>query len=147
MKREGKRSMDSPDNFAENMFAPCGVNCAICYVHANPRKYGKACGGCLADGQGKPQHCLTCKIKQCIAEKGATHCFNCGNMPCKLVKNLDKSYRKRYRVSIVENNLAVLKSGISQFMVQERDKWTCSHCGGAISLQDGICGECKKPRT
>lgn len=134
--------MKSPDNFDEVMFAPCGVNCLICYMHANPRKYGKSCRGCFSQEQEKAIHCRRCRIKKCTEDKGLSHCFNCTDMPCKLIKNLDKSYRQRYGVSIVENCLSALKNGIIHHMLLEKEIWTC-RCNGLISLQDGVCSECK----
>lgn len=136
--------MKSPDAFEENMVAPCGMDCMVCYMHANPRKRGKSCAGCLSGDHCMPPHCRACKIKDCVTAKGLTRCFECADMPCKLVKNMDKSYRKRYRTSLVENNLAMREHGVSRFMIQEREKWTCGHCGGLISLHDGICTECDK---
>ncbi len=34
-----------------------------------------------------------------------------------------------------------------KFLEREKDRWTCSHCGGVISMHDGICCGCGKNYT
>ena len=79
------------------MFAPCGMNCLVCYKHCYHKK---TCAGCLNSDMGKPEHCRKCKIKECIKGKGQSYCFECPDYPCKLIKNLEKSYNKRYRQAL-----------------------------------------------
>lgn len=79
------------------MFAPCGMNCLVCYKHCYHKK---PCAGCLNSDMGKPEHCRKCKIKDCIKGKGLSYCFECPDYPCKLIKNLEKSYNKRYQASL-----------------------------------------------
>ena len=83
------------------MFAPCGMNCKVCYKHCYHKK---PCAGCLKSDQGKPEHCRKCKIKECIKDKRLTYCFECSDYPCKLIKNLEKSYNQRYQASLMENS-------------------------------------------
>ena len=80
------------------MFAPCGMNCLVCYKHCYHKK---PCAGCLNSDIGKPEHCRKCKIKDCIKGKGLSYCFECTDYPCKLIKNLEKSYNKRYQTSLM----------------------------------------------
>ena len=134
--------MKMPRIIEDIMLAPCGMNCAVCYKHVGIRKYGKPCEGCLKGDLGKPEHCRKCNIKSCAQEKGYAHCFECANFPCKLIKNLEKSYNKRYGTSLVENSKTALENGITPFLEQDRQKWTCVKCGGAFSLHDGACSEC-----
>lgn len=54
------------------MFAPCGMNCLVCYKHCYHKK---PCAGCLNSDIGKPEHCRKCKIKDCIKGKGLSYCF------------------------------------------------------------------------
>ena len=56
------------------MFAPCGMNCLVCYKHCYHKK---PCAGCLNSDIGKPEHCRKCKIKDCIKGKGLSYCFEC----------------------------------------------------------------------
>lgn len=134
--------MKMPDRIENIMFAPCGMNCAVCYKHVGIRKNGKPCEGCLKGDLGKPEHCRKCNIKSCVQDKGHTHCFKCADFPCKLIKNLERSYIKRYNTSLVEGSKIVNEKGLSAFLEQERQKWICPKCGGAFSLHDGACSEC-----
>ena len=124
-------------------FAPCGMNCLVCYKHCCHKK---PCAGCLNGDEGKPEHCRKCKIKSCAAEKGVRLCYQCGVFPCKLIKNLEKSYRDRYRVSLVRNSEFVREKGLDAFMEGQREAYTCPVCGGIISLHDARCGECGAKR-
>lgn len=126
------------------MFAPCGMNCQVCYVHLEMRKHGTRCNGCQSHSANKPNHCRNCKIKDCVREKTYTYCFECSSFPCKLIKNLEKSYLKRYNVSLIENSNYVKKKGAAEFMAAQRKIWVCPHCGGAISLHDQVCSDCGK---
>ena len=76
------------------MFAPCGMNCLVCYKHCYHKK---PCAGCLNSDIGKPEHCRKCKIKDCIKGKGLSYCFECTDYPCKLIKNLEKATTKGIR--------------------------------------------------
>ena len=134
--------MKMPETIDDIMFAPCGMNCTVCYKHVGIRKSSIPCEGCLVSEKGKPEHCRKCKIKVCAQDKGYVHCFECSDFPCKLIKNLEKSYNKRYDASLVEHSLAAKEKGIAVFLEQDRKKWTCSKCGGAYSLHDRVCSEC-----
>lgn len=138
---KGEGSMRMPEVIEAEMLAPCGMNCVVCYRHVGIRKYAKPCQGCLGGDQGKPGHCRTCRIKDCAQSKGLLRCLECGDFPCVWVKNLDKSYRKRYRVSLVENSRTAHVVGVPAFLAADRLRWICG-CGGAFSMHDGVCSEC-----
>ena len=123
------------------MFAPCGMNCLVCYKHCYHKK---PCAGCLNSDKGKPEHCRKCKIKDCIKDKGLSYCFECSDYPCKLIKNLEKSYNKRYQASLMENSNTVRQHGLEIFMEKQKEKYTCSKCGGIISIHDRECSECQE---
>ena len=123
------------------MFAPCGMNCLVCYKHCYHKK---PCAGCLNSDIGKPEHCRKCKIKDCIKGKGLSYCFECPDYPCKLIKNLEKSYNKRYQTSLMTNSEFVRQHGLERFMEQQKEKYTCSKCGGIISIHDRECSECQE---
>ncbi len=122
------------------MFAPCGMNCKVCYKHCYTKK---PCEGCLKSDEGKPEHCRKCKIKACVKQKGLTYCYECNEYPCKLIKNLEKSYNTRYGASLVENSRFVKANGLAVFMEQQKEKYTCPNCGGIISIHDSECSECQ----
>lgn len=121
-------------------FAPCGMNCLVCYKHCYHKK---PCDGCLKSDLGKPEHCRKCKIKDCVKAKNIMYCFECSEYPCIQVKNLDKSYNKRYQTSLIKNSELVKEKGLAEFMRLQKYKYTCKHCGGIISLHDRECSECQ----
>lgn len=135
--------MKMPDKIENDMLAPCGMNCTVCYSHVGMRKYGKKCQGCIHSNVGKPEHCRACSIKACAQSKGYKRCLECNAFPCKLIKNLERSYNKRYKESLVANSLYAGEHSIKDFLDMDRKKRTCP-CGGAISLHEGVCSECGK---
>jgi len=121
------------------MLAPCGMNCAVCYVHLRKKK---PCMGCRSMDGSQPNHCRKCKIKNCVTEKGIGFCFECPSFPCASIKRLDKSYRQRYQVSLIENGVQIKAVGIEQHVIEQKQQWTCTQCGCIICLHDRICSEC-----
>lgn len=121
------------------MLAPCGMNCSVCYVHLRKKK---ACEGCRGTEESQPGHCRRCNIRDCTSNRSIDFCFECSSFPCVIIKRLDKSYRQRYQVSLIENSIRIKTVGVKQFVVEEKQKWTCSQCGGVISLHDRVCSEC-----
>lgn len=131
------------ENIDTIMFAPCGMNCMLCYKHCYTVK--KPCPGCLTSDQaGKPEHCRKCKIKDCVNSKGLSYCYECPEYPCRQIKYLEKSYNTRYNTSLVENCKFVKSKGLVKFMEHQKQKYTCPTCGGVISIHDGECSECQK---
>lgn len=122
------------------MFAPCGMNCFVCYKHCYHKK---PCPGCHFTDKGKPEHCRKCRIKDCVKEKNISYCFMCPEYPCKWIKSLEKSYNTRYRASLMENSHIVKEQGLEAFMEKQKEQYTCVKCGGIISIQDGECSECQ----
>lgn len=123
------------------MFAPCGMNCMVCYRHCNHKK---PCAGCLGSDAGKPEHCRRCDIKDCAGGRGLSYCFACPDYPCKRIRNLEKSYNRRYAASLMENSAAVQAVGLEAFLEGQRADFTCPACGGVISLHDAACSECDR---
>lgn len=138
----GNSRMEMPMKIKTEMFAPCGMNCMVCYKHCYTKKTKQPCGGCMVESKGKPEHCRKCKIKDCVQSKGLIYCYECSEFPCKLIKNLEKSYNKRYDESLIENSLIVQEHGISHLMDLHNKKYRCSKCGGILSLHDKVCTEC-----
>ena len=133
--------MKMPNKIENIMFAPCGINCMVCYKHCYSKK---PCIGCLSGDLGKPEHCRKCRIKECIKAKDVAYCYQCGEFPCKQIKYLEKSYMTRYGVSLIKNSITVKDIGMEAFMKKEAERWRCPHCGGIISLHDAKCSECNK---
>lgn len=132
--------MRMPEKMETVMFAPCGMNCMVCYKHCYHKK---PCAGCLKSDRGKPEHCRKCRIKDCTAEKNITYCYECTDFPCKKINSLEKSYNFRYQTSLVKNSTVVKEHGIEILLEQHREKYKCPDCGGIISLHDAECSECQ----
>jgi hypothetical protein len=131
--------MKMPDEISPSLLAPCGMNCLVCYVRLRNKK---ACLGCRGEDLAKPGHCRQCKTKECAAGQGLQFCHQCPTFPCAVIKRLDKSYRQRYQVSLIESTLRHWEVGARQFLMEESDRWRCAQCGGLISLHDRVCSEC-----
>lgn len=134
--------MKMPEHIDSMMLAPCGMNCMVCYKHL-ARKV--PCPGCLSQDNAKPGHCLQCAIKECALQKSHTHCFRCGEYPCKSIKRLDKSYTSKYGVSLIENGCYIKENGADSFFSAQQKQFCCPACGGVISLHDSECSECGLP--
>jgi hypothetical protein len=133
--------MKTDTKIPATMLAPCGITCAVCYAHLRKKK---PCLGCRGQDTSKPEHCRKCKIKSCVTSQGIDFCFECPTFPCAIIKRLDKSYRQRYQVSLIENGVCAKTVGVEQHLLEEKAKWTCGQCGGVISLHDHACSECGK---
>ena len=77
-------------------------------------------------------------------EMFAPCCYQCGDFPCRLIRNLEKSYNSRYEESLVENSEIVREEGICNFLKIHSARYTCMECGGIVSLHDKVCTECGK---
>jgi hypothetical protein len=122
------------------LIAPCGMNCCICAAYLRKKK---KCPGCRIEAN-KPVTRVICKIKTCeiLAKEKLTFCFECENFPCKNLKHLDKRYLTRYSMSMIENLENIKKSGIEEFLKNEKIRWTCTECGGTICVHKGYCYNC-----
>ena len=132
--------MKMPNKIDPVMFAPCGMDCLVCYKHCYHKK---PCVGCLKGDQGKPEHCRKCSIKDCVAAREITYCFECPQYPCKPLKRLEKSYNSRYDASLMDNSRMVKDQGMTAFWEQQKAKYTCPECGGVLSIHDAKCSECQ----
>lgn len=116
----------------------------VCYKHCYTKKQRTPCPGCIGEDTGKPKHCRSCKIKNCVRQKGLIYCYKCSDFPCKLIRNLEKSYNKRYGESLAENTNIVKDNGIAFLMDKHNKKYCCAKCGGVISLHDKVCSDCQE---
>ncbi len=123
--------------------APCGINCEVCKAYLRERN---KCPGCRGEDTNKPVTRVRCKIKTCEVFKDGElkFCFECEDLPCQSLESLDKRYRTRYNISPVENLEYIKNIGIERFLENEKLKWTCSECGGTISVHTGHCFNCGK---
>ena len=125
------------------LIAPCGMNCSICmaYLRAKNR-----CSGCRGTNMGKPVTRLACKIKKCefFQKTNSGFCSQCKKFPCARLKQLDKRYRTKYGMSMIENLENIRKLGIRKFLQNKKERWACSERGGTICVHKGFCCSCAK---
>lgn len=126
-----------------SLIAPCGMNCGICSGHLREKN---KCPGCNATSPNKPGYCRECIIKNCAHFKNgkSKFCYDCEKYPCKRLKQLDKRYRTKYHMSMIENLNSIRELGIRAFIRNEKVRWACSECGGVICVHRGACVKCKK---
>lgn len=128
---------------AAELIAPCGLNCRLCYGYQ--RKKNK-CTGCRSEASDKPSYCVTCIIKNCAHNQtGSMLCFDCEKLPCKRMKDLDKRYRTKYHVSLLQNLQYIRDNGMAAFLIWERQRWTCPDCGQIVSMHKQTCDTCGRP--
>ena len=122
--------------------APCGMNCGICKGYLREKR---KCPGCRMMDKNKPEYCRKCIILHCeiLKKNKMKFCSNkCEKYPCTRLKNLDKRYRNKYHMSMLENLDFIKKQGIDKFLEKEKKKWTCPECGGIITCHGGMCLDC-----
>jgi len=126
----------------KKLIAPCGINCGFCRAHLRDRN---KCVGCRTEIGFKPNHCIYCSIKNCeyLSNTASGFCYDCEKYPCTRIKHIDKRYRTRYNLSLIENLDQIKKSGLNKFVSAENKRWKCSKCGGSICIHTGNCIDCK----
>jgi len=128
-------------NMETSLIAPCGMNCGICMAYLRVKNQ---CHGCWGDNQYKSPSCGTCVIKNCelLKETESMFCYDCKKYPCTRLKQLDKRYRIKYQMSMLENLENIRKVGLGQFIKMEKVRWMCPDCGGTICVHKGRCLSC-----
>ena len=77
-----------------------------------------------------------------LAKGSVRFCFECENFPCKRLKSLDKRYRTKYHMSMIENLNMINELGMEAFLHKEQEKWVCAECNGPICCHNGLCLNC-----
>lgn len=119
------------NKFNSKLIAPCGMNCGICVAYLREKNN---CGGCHSENcRGG---CRNCAIKNCVKLKKAKSgfCADCEIFPCARIKKLDKRYRTKYGMSMIENLLFIKEKGMKKFLAEQNKKWICSD--GIICVHD-----------
>lgn len=115
------------------------MNCALCYAYQRDKNN---CQGCRIDHPDKPRYCERCKMANCTRKKGIKYCFECNTFPCARLKSLDKRYRTKYRMSMIENLQNIKENGIRKFVKSEQKRWKCKKCKGIVSVHRDKCMVC-----
>jgi hypothetical protein len=124
------------ESFDPELIAPCGMNCGICMAYLREKN---KCPGCR-------ENCRKCIIKHCptLKEKKLKFCSKkCEKFPCTRLKNLDKRYRTKYGMSMLENLEYIKNNGIKKFVEKEQERWKCPNCGGVICVHNKRCYTCE----
>jgi hypothetical protein len=133
--RHLSNSMAVNNPFRTILIAPCGMDCAICVAFLREKN---RCGGCRSPDRKCHKNCT---ISGCDKVLGKYH-HDCTEFPCKSLRQLDLRYRKNYGMSMIENLEAIRQHGIRKFIKSEKERWTCSKCGGVICVHRGFCWTC-----
>lgn len=73
-------------------------------------------------------------------------CFVCAKYPRPRLKRLDKRYRTKYGMSMIENLASIRELGLGEFAARERVRWTCPGCGGVLCAHKPERVYCGRPR-
>ena len=97
----------------------------------------------------KPAYCLKCKIKNCekLQETEAKLCYECDTFSCARIKHLDKRYRTKYEVNVIQNLEQIRDQGMDEFIKNEETKWACKTCGTMICMHRGYCLKCQSGKV
>ena len=114
----------------ESLLAPCGMNCGICTGYLSMKNDLRTqgikehyCAGCRYKS-GKL--CAFAKRCDLLKNRQICYCFECDRFPCDNLEPLDKRYKSKYHMSMIENLNYVKDHGIKAFLEKEEEKWKCS---------------------
>ena len=133
----------------ERLIAPCGMNCGICmrylaYSNNLKEQRGKVihCSGCLP----RNRQCAFIK-KRCelLTKNKIRFCCSCPDFPCEKLRTLDRRYRTKYDMSMIENLKFIRDNGIDKFLRQQARTYKCTTCGGIVCVHNGRCYVCDPP--
>jgi hypothetical protein len=130
--------MNAKPRFPQKLIAPCGMNCGICLAYLREKNH---CPGCRVESSEKAKSCQQCIIMNCDKRSGA-YCFSCDGYPCARLRQLDKRYRTKYNMSMLENLNNIKEHGIRAFVRNETARWSCSECDGVICVHRARCSSC-----
>ena len=126
----------------ETLIAACGMNCRVCVSFQRKKN---PCLGCrkmdeiiyLTKGS------RLCVIKHCTHQTSESgFCYECEKLPCKRLKDLDKRYRTKYHMSMIENLRTIQENGMTSFLENEEKRWMCHNCKSIISVHKSSCLVC-----
>jgi hypothetical protein len=129
-----------------SLIASCGMNCSLCLGYQREKN---RCPGCRIIGESQSEYRQKCILRNCLVlkENKLKYCSSrCPNYPCKRLKSLDKRYRTKYGMSMIENLEFIHNNGIRKFISSEEKRWACSKCGNVICVHRNFCLSCGKKR-
>lgn len=128
----------------EELIAPCGMNCRLCMANQREKSHCKGCRN-EDDIRYKTKNSTSCIIKNCsvIQSNKSGFCFECDKFPCIRLKQLDKRYRSKYHMSMIENLEHIKQYNLDSFLQHEEIRWSCKECGNFVCVHKHICLVCK----
>ena len=128
------------------LIAPCGMNCRLCLAYQRDKEH---CTGCRREDAYERSYGIKCVMRNCQTVKGnaSGYCYECDKFPCKRLKQLDKRYRTKYEMSVIENLHVIKLICMEEFLLQEEGRWTCMGCGSIICVHRKACPTCKSIRS
>ena len=137
------------NKFTAELIAPCGMNCALCkgfiaYTHGIPRQRGKVtyCAGC----HPRAKNCYIKRNCKKLSKHEIQSCIECDTMLCANLDHLDRRYRERYGMSLVENLKMLKAKGMAEFLKSQEETYRCPSCGDLVCVHDGKCYSCNYTR-
>jgi len=103
------------------LIASCGMNCMICVGFLREKN---KCPGCR--DMASKKYWRKCIIRNCpiIKKNKWKFCSDkCEKYPCQRLKNLDKRYRTKYGMSMIENLELINSKGIRIFLKEQEKKY------------------------
>jgi len=96
----------------------------------------------LAEGGAVLIEKMADKVLEALRAGKSGFCFECDTFPCARLRRLDKRYRTKYRMSMIENLEVIRDSGVESFVESERERWACPECGGMQCVHTDVCVYC-----
>ncbi|MFX0058188.1 MAG: DUF3795 domain-containing protein [Candidatus Hodarchaeota archaeon] len=129
-----------------NLAAPCGIYCGACRQYLlwkkdllEKRGYKLGCKGCRI----RNKNCVFIR-KDCshLKKKQLEFCYECESFPCSKLEKIDAIYQERYSVNLVENLERIKGIGVKNWLLEQKELYTCPNCGGEICIHDTECYDC-----
>jgi len=137
--------MNETESILFDLIAPCGMNCRYCWGYMREKNTCPGCRIIQNPESRKSKYRKTCKIKNCrqIESGKLKYCSpQCDKFPCTRLKQLDKRYKTKYGMSMIENLLVIEEFGINYFIRSENERWKCSQCGEMLCIHKPECLSC-----
>lgn len=150
----------------KKLMAPCGLYCGVCGVYLAHRDgktkfrdilarlYGSkpeetVCKGCMQDD---PPECLytfcqSCKLRDCVKDKGFYSCHQCDDFPCKLVDDFPVPVGRRVMQKVIPRwrelvaELGQEEGGVA-WAREQCQRYHCAGCGGPLFRGAQRCRTC-----
>lgn len=144
LKRQNKKA-----TIPINLIAPCGMNCRLCWGYIREKNTCPGCRKIYEQKSKKSEYRNRCRIRNCeqIDKGKLKYCSDsCDRFPCARLKQLDKRYRTKYGMSMIDNLRMINEFGSRHFIRNEKEKWLCPGCGEMICVHRPVCLCCGRKR-